>query len=94
MSNHRPERIERIPTREATTEQLEDLKKHAKEKYLNLQYTRKAKETRVNKQIDMSKEELLWKDELLRLRSAINYRKRAYKVKTLKQHYNLIENKT
>ncbi len=49
MSNHRPERIERIPTREATTEQLEDLKKHAKEKYLNLQYTRKAKETRVNK---------------------------------------------
>ncbi len=92
MSNRRLERIDRIPTREATIEQLTELRIDAKEKYLKLQFTRKTDETRSGKLIDMSKEELLWKDELRRLTSTINYRNRAANVKKLTQKYNLVEN--
>ncbi len=80
--------INRIATRKATTDQLEELRKDAKETYLLFQAARKEQEARNRSKIDMSKEELVWKEELHRLTTTINYRKRAIRLQELKRQYN------
>ncbi len=83
------QRIDRIATRKASTEQLAELRRDAKEQYLNLQVSRKKQEIRTDTHIEMSREELLWKEELHRLAASINYRKRTVKLKELKRRYNI-----
>ncbi len=83
------QRITRIATRKATTDELEELRKNSKETYLLLQAARKEQEARNRNKIDMSKEELLWKEELHRLTTTINYRKRTIKIQELKRQYNV-----
>ncbi len=84
-------RIDRIPTRQATLEQLVELRKTAKFNHTKFQFGRKNKELHSGKPINMSREELLWKEELSRLNNAIYYRKRTRKIKEIKREYKLLD---
>ena len=87
-------RIDRIPTRQATLAQLEELRKKAKFNHTSLQFKRKNNELHSGNTINISREELLWKEELSRLNNAIFYRKRTMKIKELKQQYKLLDDAT